>query len=83
MTTKAQATVAQFILAYEVYCGELKAQFEEMKLENEKLKRIAESHSRPALDLLSAMTSLSVCCTCNSGAIRRYSCNIMDGSLKG
>ena len=66
-----------------MYCGELKAQFEEMRLENENLKRNAESHSRPALELLSAMTSLSVCCTCNSGDIRRYSCNIMDGNLKG
>lgn len=68
-----------FSTAYEAYCGELKTRLDEMKLENEVLKRTADAN---ALELLSAMTSLCIHCT-NSGALQRYSCNVMEGALKG
>lgn len=57
-----------------------------MKLENESLKgkvKNGDATNHRALELLSAMTSLSVCCDYNSEDLQRYSCNVEDGLLKG
>lgn len=70
------------LLAYEAYCKELKAQLEEIKVENEDLRRRPGTADADALELLSAMTSLSVHCTC-SDPPRRYSCKVSEGTLKG
>lgn len=71
-----------FPAAYEAYCVEMKAQLEAMKLENEALKRQGGTADADALELLSAMASLSVHCT-NSGPLQRYSCSVIEGALKG
>lgn len=67
------------LLAYEAYCKELKIQLEELKVENEDLKRRPGSADADALELLSTMTSLDVHC---SGP-QRYSCKVSEGILEG
>lgn len=71
-----------FSAAYEAYCGEMKAQLEELKLENEALKRRVGTADANALELLSAMTSLCVC-SVSSGPHQSYSCTVIEGVLKG
>ncbi len=61
----------------------MKVQIEDLKFENEALKKTCQDNGRPALELLSAMTGLSVFFTSQSGTIQRFSCNIIDGVLKG
>ena len=78
------SSVVISLLAYEAYCGELKAQLEEIKLENEGLKRkMGMGMNSEALELLNSMTSLCVHCVNSSGVLRKYSCNVVDGALKG
>ena len=59
----------------EIFCGELKTQLEEVKIQRDEAKNVEE--------LLSAMTCLSVHCVYSMGPIKRYSCKLIDGHLKG
>lgn len=62
----------------------MKAQVEEIRLENEGLKRkMGMGIDSDALELLSSMTSLCIHCVNSSGVLRKYSCNVVDGALKG
>jgi hypothetical protein len=65
--------------AYEAYCGELKAQLEEVKMENEDLKKRLGTTDTDAMELLSAMTGLHIQFS-SSGAI---CCKVLEGTLQG
>ena len=61
----------------------MKAQIYNLKLENESLKQKLQDGNHHTLELLSEMAGLSVCCTSQSSTITTFSCNVLDGNLKG
>lgn len=67
--------------AYEGFIQELKLQIEELTFENEALKRMSPQDG--TLKLLMAMTSLSVHLISQSDCTQRFSCEVVDGVLKG
>lgn len=79
-----QKTTQEAIKVYEAYCVELKTELEEKQLENEILKRrLLVNGDDPVLDLLSAMTSLSIQSIFGTDTLQRYSCKVVDGLLAG